>query len=76
MSYIKEKAYAKVNLYLDIIKKRSDGYHEVRTVIQTVSLADELIFEEKSSGISVICDSTDLPCTEENLAYKGLQSCS
>ena len=71
MSYIKEKAYAKVNLYLDIIKKRSDGYHEVRTVIQTVSLADELIFEEKSSGISVICDSTDLPCTEENLAYKA-----
>jgi len=43
---LSEKAYAKVNLFLEIIKKRSDGYHEIRSVFQTISLADELILEK------------------------------
>ena len=40
----KEYAYAKINLYLDVLSKREDGFHEIESIMQTVSLADELTF--------------------------------
>lgn len=47
-------AYAKVNLYLSVVGRRSDGYHEIETVFQSVDLADELFFEA-SEHVEVVC---------------------
>ncbi|MFQ5657290.1 MAG: 4-(cytidine 5'-diphospho)-2-C-methyl-D-erythritol kinase [Candidatus Methylomirabilales bacterium] len=62
---------AKVNLFLEIVGKRADGYHEVRTVLQHVDLCDEIRISKDVQGISVEC--TGLPCPggEENLAYRA-----
>ena len=50
-----EKAYAKINLALEVLGRRDDGYHEVSTVLQAIELADHLAFEE-SEGLSLECD--------------------
>ena len=46
MKQIIRKAYAKINLGLDVVRRRPDGYHEVKMIMQTISLHDELRFEE------------------------------
>ncbi|MEQ8169255.1 MAG: 4-(cytidine 5'-diphospho)-2-C-methyl-D-erythritol kinase [Candidatus Eremiobacterota bacterium] len=71
MFSLSEKAFAKINLYLEIIKKRSDGYHEIRTIFQTISLADELILEKTDEGIIINCSDSTVPCNENNLIYKA-----
>ncbi|MEQ8187955.1 MAG: 4-(cytidine 5'-diphospho)-2-C-methyl-D-erythritol kinase [Candidatus Eremiobacterota bacterium] len=73
MFSLSEKAYAKVNLFLEIIKKRSDGYHEIRTVFQTISLADELILEKTEEGITINCKDSNVPVNENNLIYKAVK---
>jgi 4-diphosphocytidyl-2-C-methyl-D-erythritol kinase len=67
-------SFAKINWTLEILGKRPDGYHEVRTLLQTVSVADELTFELTERGISVLCDHPDVPCDETNLAYRAAKS--
>jgi 4-diphosphocytidyl-2-C-methyl-D-erythritol kinase len=65
---------AKINWTLEILGKRTDGYHELRTLLQTVSLADELIFESierRGQGIEIVCYHPEVPCDESNLAYKA-----
>ena len=52
---IEEKAFAKINLALEVLGRRDDGYHEVSTVLHAVGLADHLTFEE-SEGLSLECD--------------------
>ena len=67
-----EKAPAKLNLSLDVTEKRPDGYHLLRTVMQTVSLYDELSFvREEQEGIRLTCDRADLPLDSGNLAYRA-----
>ena len=66
-----EKAYAKVNLTLAVGKKRLDGYHEVVSVMQRVSLCDTLTAERTASGISLTCSDPTLPAGEENLAHRA-----
>lgn len=73
MFSLSEKAYAKVNLFLEIIKKRSDGYHEIRSVFQTISLADELILEKTEEGITINCKDSNVPVNENNLIYKAVK---
>lgn len=65
------KAYAKVNLGLDVLRKREDGYHELRMIMQTVDLYDILTFEKKKSGITVTTDREELPGDESNLIYQA-----
>lgn len=66
------KAYAKINLALDVIRRREDGYHEVRMIMQTVDLYDVLTFIKTSSpGITVVTDKEGLPGDESNLIYKA-----
>jgi 4-diphosphocytidyl-2-C-methyl-D-erythritol kinase len=67
-------SFAKINWTLEILGKRPDGYHEVRTLLQTVSAADEMTFELTEQGISVLCDHPDVPCDETNLAYRAAKS--
>ena len=66
------KAYAKINLALDVIRRRDDGYHEVRMIMQTVNLYDVLPFIRcKSPGITVVTNKKELPGDESNLIYKA-----
>ena len=67
------RAYAKINLYLDVSAKRADGYHDIVSIMQTVDLCDEVrvcIHEGESGGIVLRCGA-DLPCDSRNLAYRA-----
>lgn len=73
MNEIKEVAYAKINLGLDILGKRADGYHEVSMIMQSVGLCDEIVISS-GSGEGKITISTNIPglsCGSDNLAYKA-----
>jgi len=66
---------AKVNLRLEILKRREDGYHELRTVFQKISLHDTLHFSlTKRNGISIAADHPKLPLGRKNLVYEAAQS--
>lgn len=68
----------KVNLYLRIVGKRSDGYHELETVMAPLDFGDTLTFEPLSSGITLRCDNPSLPTDDSNLvvrAAKRLAEC-
>lgn len=64
-------SFAKINWTLEILGKRPDGYHELRTLLQTVSVADELVFEPLEQGIEIVCDHPNVPCDETNLVHKA-----
>jgi 4-diphosphocytidyl-2-C-methyl-D-erythritol kinase len=66
---------AKINLRLEILRKREDGYHEIRTILQKISLHDTLSFAlRREKGISIKTDHPDLPTGKGNLVYKAIQS--
>ncbi len=66
---------AKVNLRLEILKKREDGYHEIKTLFQKINLQDTLHFSlKKEKGISIASDHPDLPTGKGNLVHKAIQS--
>ena len=69
MKSIELSSYAKINLRLDIVRKRKDGYHDIRTLLQQVSLKDELSITLSSGSIKVKCDDHQVPANEGNLAY-------
>ena len=77
---IVEYAYAKLNLGLKILGRRSDGFHNILSVFQTVDLCDRLVFEPAGQGqIILSClsasqagDDADLPTGPENLVYKAV----
>ena len=72
MDQIKLKALAKINLGLDVIRKREDGYHEVRMIMQTIHLYDKLhIVKQKESGIQITSNLSYVPTNENNLVYKA-----
>lgn len=65
---LKARAYAKVNPFLDVTGKRPDGYHNIDTVMQTVSIYDEISVELTDKGISVACNCDDIS-GEDNIVY-------
>ena len=72
MERISLRAPAKINLRLDILGKRPDGYHEIRTWIYPISLADELHIEKvDTEQITVTSTHPELPVEEENLAHRA-----
>ena len=67
------KAYAKVNLGIDVIGKRPDGYHEVRMIMQTVKLYDRITMEKNDSGNIILSTHLPyLPVNEKNLVYRAI----
>jgi 4-diphosphocytidyl-2-C-methyl-D-erythritol kinase len=68
---IRAFAAAKINLYLDVIGRREDGFHEVETLYQPVGLWDELVFEEAPGEIVVSGDDPSVPWNEDNLCHKA-----
>lgn len=71
MNRIQMKALAKVNLGLDVIRRREDGYHEVKMIMQTVRLYDRIILEKTQKGISMETNLSFLPVNEQNIAYRA-----
>ena len=70
---VREKAYAKINLGLDVLKRREDGYHEVKMVMQTIGICDELIISTSADtvGVNLIADVDNLPLDGSNLIVKA-----
>lgn len=72
MTELNLKALAKINLGLDVLGRREDGYHEVRMVMQTIHLYDKIsIRKTKKAGISVSTNLYYLPVNENNLVFKA-----
>ncbi len=67
------KAYAKVNLFLDVLQKREDGYHNIETLIQEIELADDITIQLVDKGIRIRCDDKDIPTGSRNTVYKAVQ---
>ncbi|WP_143319889.1 4-(cytidine 5'-diphospho)-2-C-methyl-D-erythritol kinase [Clostridium sp. HBUAS56010] len=66
------KAYGKINLGLDVLGKREDGYHDVRMIMQTVGLYDKIdIYLKETPGIEIVTNLYYLPVNENNLVYKA-----
>ena len=65
------KAHAKINLGLEVLGKRPDGYHEVAMIMQSVSLHDTVILSLQEADITLICDRPELPCDNGNLAFRA-----
>lgn len=68
------KAPAKINLTLDVINRRSDGYHNVKMVMQALELCDIVTVDIADGGIVITSDSAYVPCNESNIAYKAAQA--
>lgn len=68
---MKIKAYAKINIALDVVGKREDGYHLLRMIMQTIDLYDIIEIEKIDSGIQLRCNKHYVPTDERNLAYKA-----
>jgi 4-diphosphocytidyl-2-C-methyl-D-erythritol kinase len=66
-------AFAKVNWMLEVLGRRPDGYHEIRTVLQTIDLTDELVFDRADEGIVLTCSHPDVPTGEANLVFRAAQ---
>ena len=72
MNEISIKAYAKINLGLDVIRRREDGYHELKMIMQTINLYDSLtLTATEEPGIDLHINLSSLPCNENNLVVKA-----
>jgi 4-diphosphocytidyl-2-C-methyl-D-erythritol kinase len=70
---VKKKSSCKVNLLLNILGKRRDGFHELETVLQPVNFCDELAFERGGSGIRLSCSDNNLPTDSRNLIFRAAE---
>ena len=73
MSSLSLKSHAKVNLFLEVLWKRDDGYHEIESLIQEISLCDNILLEDRLRGITILCPNkkVNIPSNHNNLAYKA-----
>ena len=68
----RRRAHAKLNLFLEILGRRADGFHDIETVFQTIDLHDDVAVELTARpGISLTCDDAALPCDATNLAWRA-----
>lgn len=65
------KAMAKVNLGLDVLRRRENGYHDVKMIMQTVNLYDTLTLSKIDEGIVITTNTGELPLNEDNLIFKA-----
>ena len=70
------EAAAKINLSLDVVGKRPDGYHLLSTVMQSISLSDRvyLEFDKQGTGLIILSDQPNIPLNERNTAHKAARS--
>ncbi len=67
------RAYAKINIALDVVGKREDGYHLLRMIMQQIDLYDEISIDKIEEGIELVCDKKYIPVDSRNLAYKAAE---
>ena len=65
------KAYAKINLGLDVVNRLPNGYHQVKMIMQSIGLYDELTFRKTDFAVTVTTDSDILPVDQNNLIHKA-----
>jgi 4-diphosphocytidyl-2-C-methyl-D-erythritol kinase len=65
------RAHAKVNLALEVLGTREDGYHELRTLFQTISLHDDVVLRPRPKDVTIRCDHPGVPTDETNLAVRA-----
>ena len=70
---MKIKAYGKVNISLDVVGKREDGYHLLSMIMQNIDLYDEIEVEKQKYGITLECNKSYVPVDNRNLAYKAAE---
>src|SRR5690349_3515617 len=68
------QSYAKVNYTLDVLSRRPDGFHNIASVMQAITLADSIVLERTDSGITMDCDSGEVPADSTNLAWRAAES--
>jgi len=75
MKLIKINSYSKINLTLNILAKREDGYHEIETIMQSINLADKVIITETEDekGIKIKCNHPQVPVDNQSLAYRSAE---
>lgn len=72
METLYEGAFAKINLTLDVLGKRPDGYHDVKSVMQTISIRDDVQIDvDTGRDWELFCSEKGIPCDETNLAWKA-----
>lgn len=67
------KAYAKINISLDVVSKRDDGYHNLQSVMQAISLHDRVVINTDYEGIRIKTNLPYLPCDRRNIAFKAAE---
>ena len=72
MTTISEFAYAKLNLTLDVLGKRPDGYHDIKSIMQTISIRDDIEIDiDTGKPWKLLCSNDQIPDDERNLAWKA-----
>lgn len=72
MITLQEPAFAKLNLTLDVLGKREDGYHDIKSVMQTISIRDDIEIDlDTGAEWTLKCTNPDIPTGEKNLAWKA-----
>ncbi|MEN6375447.1 MAG: 4-(cytidine 5'-diphospho)-2-C-methyl-D-erythritol kinase [Smithella sp.] len=71
---LKKLAPAKINLFLRVLGKRPDGYHDIFSLMQKITLYDELTFLHRDGGIVLKCPNSDLPVSKDNLVFRAAEA--
>jgi 4-diphosphocytidyl-2-C-methyl-D-erythritol kinase len=71
---LERKSFCKVNLLLNILGKRPDGFHELETIMQPVNFDDELAFERGGNGVRILCSDKILPTDSRNLVFRAAEN--
>lgn len=72
MDQINLQAYGKINLTLDVVGRRSDGYHLLESVMQSISLADQLSLKRQAKGITLVTDHPAVPTDRRNICWRAV----
>lgn len=71
MDKVTVRCPGKINISLDVVGKREDGYHLLKTIMQNISLFDEVTVKKSDKGINIYCNNGNIPCDSSNIAYKA-----
>jgi len=71
MASVSLPAFAKINLDLRVLGTRADGYHDLRTIFQSLALFDKVTVTTRRGAIAITCDDVDVPTDRRNLVWKA-----
>lgn len=73
MKEIEIDSYSKINLTLNILAKRQDGYHDIETIMQSINLSDRICIKEEKEGIKIKCNHPLVPVDYQSLTYRSAE---